>query len=72
MTNSGDPQPGTVEHYKLHEQCLARINTLTDLLEEIAEECADRADADCVGDPPRFVGNIWAQLHQRIREVVPH
>lgn len=66
------PKPGTVEHYKLHEKCLARINTLTDLLEEIAEECDQRADADCVGDPPRFVSNIWAQLHQRIREVVPH
>lgn len=63
--------PGTVEHYKQHEQCHKRINALTDLLEEIAEECDERADADCTGDPPRYVPNIWMQLLTRIREVVP-
>jgi hypothetical protein len=66
------PKPGTVAHYELHEKCQARINMLTDLLEEIAEECDQRADADCVGDPPRFVGNIWSDLLMRIRAVVPH
>jgi hypothetical protein len=65
------PKPGTVAHYELHEKCQARINMLTDLLEEIAEECDQRADADCVGDPPRYLPNIWMDLLTRIRAVVP-
>ena len=69
MTSSA--KPGTVEHYEVHRECLAEIQKLRDVLEEIAEECDQRADADCTGDPPRFQSNIWMQLHQRIREVVP-
>jgi hypothetical protein len=64
--------PGTVEHYELHADCQREIQRLRNLLEEIADVCNDRADAECVGDPPRYVPNIWMQLHTRIREVVPH
>lgn len=70
MTSSD--KPGTVEHYKLHEGCLKEIQRLRDVLEKIADECDGRADADCVGDPPRFVPNVWMQILTRIREVMPH
>jgi len=70
MINSD--KPGTVEHYQMHAACHREIARLRALLEEIANECEERADADCVGDPPRYVPNIWMQLHTRIREVVPH
>jgi hypothetical protein len=63
--------PGTVKHYQGHAQCLARINKLTAVLEEIAAICDGRDDADLVGDPPCYVPNIWMQIHTRIREVVP-
>lgn len=66
-----EDRPGTVAHYQGHAQCLARINQLTDLLEEIAEIADDRADADMQGDPPRYVPNQWMQILTRIREVVP-
>jgi hypothetical protein len=69
MTSSD--KPGTVEHYEAHAACQKRINELTDLIEEVADECDARADADCQGDPPCYVPNIWMQLHTRIREVVP-
>ena len=69
--DAGEPRPGTVASYSGHEQCLARIAKLTDLLEEIAAICDGRDDADMVGDPPRYVPNIWAEIHLRIREVVP-
>lgn len=65
-------KPGTVEHYTAHAACLKEIQRLRDVLEEIAEECAERADADCAGDPPTYRPNIWMQLHERIRAVVPH
>ncbi len=61
------PKPGTVEHYELHKPCLAEIQKLRDLLEEIAEECDERADAT-----PEYRPNIWMELLMRIREVVPH
>jgi hypothetical protein len=48
-----------------------RIAELSNLIEHIAEVCDDRADADCTGDPPKFVPNIWMQLLTEIREVVP-
>jgi len=70
MTNSD--KPGTVAHYEVHADCHREIARLRGVLEEIAAECAERADADCVGDPPRYVPNIWTQLHTRIREVLPH
>jgi len=67
-----DPdKPGTVAHYELHAACHREIARLRAVLEEIADECADRADADCQGDPPRYVPNIWMQLSMRIRTVVP-
>ncbi len=69
MTSSD--RPGTVEHYEAHAACHREIARLRALLEEIAEECDERADADCAGDPPRYVPNIWMQLLTRIREVVP-
>ena len=71
MTAESD-KPGTVAHYKVHEACHREIARLRGVLEEIADVCADREDADLVGDPPRYVPNIWMQLHTRIREVVPH
>lgn len=66
-----EPRPGTVEHYQFHARCHQHIAKLTTLIEEIATVCSERADADCVGDPPRFVPNIWMQLHTRIREDLP-
>jgi hypothetical protein len=71
VTHSRCPPAGTVEYYECHKRGHQRIAKLTAVLEEIAEECAERADADCVGDPPRYVPNIWMQLHTRIREVLP-
>jgi len=69
-----DPRdtPGTVAHYETHAACHREIARLRAVLEEIAAECDERADADCVGDPPRYVPNIWMQIHTRIREVIPH
>jgi len=41
------------------------------VLEQIRDEyCADRADADCVGDPPRTVPNAWLQVFDLIEEVL--
>lgn len=65
------PKPGTVEHYQLHAACLKEIGRLRAVLEEIAEECDERADADMAGDPPRYLPNVWMQLLERIRAVVP-
>jgi len=70
MTSSD--KPGTVEHYQVHAACHREIARLRALLEEIAAECAERAEADLVGDPPHYRPNIWMQLQTRIREVVPH
>jgi hypothetical protein len=38
------------------------INKLRDALRAIEEIADGRADADCVGDPPRFVPNDWMQV----------
>src|SRR5262245_33433018 len=64
--------PGTVNHCDVHAACLREIARLRAVLEAIAEECAERADADCVGDPPHYVPNIWMQIQTRIREVIRH
>jgi len=42
------------------------------VLEQIRGYCDGRADADCVGDPPRFVPNAWMQVQTLIDEVLPH
>jgi len=65
-------KPGTVAHYELHAACHREIARLRAVLEEIVAECEDREDADCVGDPPEYVPNVWMRIHTRIREVVPH
>jgi hypothetical protein len=62
--------PGTVKYYQGHAQCLARINKLTDLLNEIAAECAEHDDASIEADG-RAIPNCWMRIHLRIREVVP-
>lgn len=48
-----------------------RLAELTNLVEELAEECDQRADADCTGDPPRYVPNFAMELLTKIRAVVP-
>jgi len=48
----------------------ARIAQLLDALETILSYAEDREDADCVGDPPRFVGNTWMQIAEICREAL--
>jgi len=55
-------KPSIMEHYL----------QLRDTLRDIREMAADRADAACVGDPPRFVPNAWMQVQTLIDEVLPH
>lgn len=38
-------------------------------LEELEEYFSEREDADCEGDPPRYVPNREMRLHQSVREI---
>lgn len=40
----------------------AEIVRLRETLIDVRDACRDHVDADCVGDPPRYVGNAWAVL----------
>ena len=40
----------------------AEVARLRTLLDEIRDYAEDRVDADCVGDPPTFVGNDWSTV----------
>lgn len=39
-----------------------REERMRSALEDIRDFCDGRADADCIGDPPRFVPNKWMEL----------
>ena len=39
-------------------------------LVDIRDEALEHVDADCVGDPPRYVGNAWASIVNRINEAI--
>lgn len=42
--------------------------SVQDILERIEEYFDDRADADCEGDPPRYVPNEEMQLYTALQE----
>ena len=45
----------------------ARLARLRPVVEDLEDYFAERADADCVGDPPRYVGNEAMTFLTRIR-----
>jgi len=56
-----------INNLKLAKSKLARI---VEVLYECEEYFDNRADADCVGDPPHFVGNKEMQLLGEVREAL--
>ncbi len=46
------------------------VSGMEEVLSDALEYFTDREDADCVGDPPEFVGNEEMNLASRIREAI--
>jgi hypothetical protein len=66
---AGEPPVGLhAAAFKIQTDRVARLEAL---IEELAEDCDQRADADCTGDPPRYVPNFAMELLTKIRATVP-
>ena len=61
-----DPDTGLLEADRLVEA----INSLRAALESCEDYFADKADADCVGDPARYVGNLEMTLLGEVRRAL--
>jgi hypothetical protein len=43
-----------------------QLSLLREGLEELWDMADNRADCDCVGDPPRFIPNAWMQARDMV------
>lgn len=48
----------------------AEIARLRHALEAVLAYAEDREDADCTGDPPRFIANTWMIVAEICREAL--